>query len=80
VIAVGARVFPGQADYCRGCRTITLHSFFCGSHETYLCHACGEEHEGEAWGWSCCRCGEESSAITKFVQMLARAGLEPEAA
>jgi hypothetical protein len=80
VIRIGTRVWPGEADYCRSCRTVTLHSFFCASRERYRCHACGEHHEGDAFGWSCTRCGNEASALTKIVQVLAQAGLDPEPA
>jgi hypothetical protein len=80
MIRIGARVWPGEPDYCRRCQTITLHSFFCASRESYHCHLCHEEHEDDAFGWSCVRCGRESDALTKLVQMLARAGLEPEPA
>jgi hypothetical protein len=78
VIAVGTRIRPYEPDYCRRCETIRPHSYFVASHEAYDC-TCGDEHEGEAWGWSCVHCGFESDGVSKMLTKLAQARMEPEA-
>ena len=73
---VGQRIWPGEPDYCRRCRTMTLHSFFLAEFVDWHC-PCGEVHEDEpAWGWSCIRCGYESDAFTKIIARWAAQGIK----
>lgn len=75
---IGMQFGRRDADYCRKCQTVTLHTFVVASHEWWACDFCGEDHFSEACAWECLRCGKFGDGWNRFLTILARAGLEPE--